>query len=292
MRCVVQPDLDQEFIDEQVKEVLDRLEGEEGLDFTFVFVEDKTDMNDIVDQLDLDTAEQELFIAKVRKEGSSNFSVGDQDFLIIDIDENFLTANESALRGLVAHELMHTVHREAELEETIQKAAFDRSERIIKELADRGHTKDEAMRFFRQVVSTSVFCLKDLIGNAELIEQGFAEELEEYYYEMLDIDSYCPLPRFYSEEEKLTEIEGALSFELELMPAWVPFKGMDREKADKIRERIEECYQQNIPETSHQMGKIADIFQQREDTKTFIETFFDQVIESALEVIDTKLEGQ
>lgn len=290
MRCVVHPDLDQDFIEQQVEEVLERLEGEEGLAFTFVFIEDKTDLEEIIDQLDLDTAERELFKAKVRKEGSSNFSIEDVDFLIIDIDEPFLLENASALRGLIAHELMHTVHREEKLEEEIQQAAVERSDRIIEKLADRGYTKDEAMRFFRQVVSTAVFCLKDLIGNAELIEQGFAGDLEEYYYQMLDIDDYCPLPRFYSEEEKLTEIEEAISFELELMPAWVPFTGMDREKADDIRERIAECYQQNIPETSYQMGKIADSFRQRKDNETFIDTFFDQVIESALGVIDTKLQ--
>jgi hypothetical protein len=291
MRCVVHPGLDKQFIEQQVEEVLERLKGEEGLDFTFVFIEDKTDLSEIVGQLDLDTAEREIFTARVRKEGSSNFSIDNEDFLIIDIDERFLEENPSALRGLLAHELMHTVHREEELEDDIQRAAVQRSDHIIQQLADRGYTKDEAMRFFRQVVSTAVFCLKDLIGNAELIEQGFAGDLEEYYYQMLDIDDYCPLPRFYSEEEKLTEIEEAISFELELMPAWVPFVGMDRERADEIRDRIGECYQQNIPETSHQMGKIADSFEQREDNEAFIDTFFDQVIKSALEVIDAKLQG-
>ncbi|MDY6770825.1 MAG: hypothetical protein SV186_02580 [Candidatus Nanohaloarchaea archaeon] len=290
MRCVAPPGLDTEFYDKQVQAVMQQLEGEEGLEFTFLFIRGPNDIDGIVDQLDLSDEDSRIMQEKLQEEGSSNFALADEDFLVIDVDSPFLRDNAAAVRGLIGHELMHTVHRDTELEERIQKAALQRSERIIEELADRGYTKDEALRFFRTVVSTAVLCLKDLFANAELIEQGFAADLEEYYYEMLDVDDYCPLPRFYSEEEKLEEVEEAIAFELQLIPSWLPFKGLDREKAEEIEARIEECYEQNIPDAAYEMERIEELYvEEFSKDEAFIDEFFQQVIESALAVIDTKL---
>lgn len=289
MACIVHPDLDHEFLDQRVEEVEEQFEGEEYLDYTYVFIRDTDDCMDLSEEID--TEHRDEFIQICEREGSSSFRIDDTEYILITIDRPFLEENKSACRGLIAHELVHTVQRATGLEEEIEEAGQAYTDSVAQELTDRGFTKDDAIRFIKTVLSTAILCLKDIYANTELIRQGFSEDLEEYYYHMLDINDYCPLPKFYNDEESLEDIEAALAFDIRLIPAWLPFEGLDREKSQEIKDRIQECYQSNIPQTSYHVDKIRHLYHDEfHKSDQFKTKFFQKVLESSYNVIDKKLD--
>ncbi|MDY6777243.1 MAG: hypothetical protein SVU32_01130, partial [Candidatus Nanohaloarchaea archaeon] len=198
--------------------------------------------------------------------------------------------NEQVVRGLIAHELMHTVQRSRGLGEEVEEAGQAYTDTAVANIMERGYSKEEALHFVREVLSTAILCLKDIHANTELIRQGFSKELEEYYYQMLDIDDFCAMPEFYDEEETFDDLVEAIAFDIRLIPAWLPFEGLDRERSREIKDRINECYKVNIPQTSYHVDQIRHLYHDSfQDTEEFNTKFFSQILDASYRLIDEKL---
>lgn len=284
MRCIVTDDLDSEFLEARVQEVLDRFKGEEGLEFTYIFQHDDDTCRKLADQLGVDKPED--FIEHCTKEHSSSFRSGDDEYLAIRISEPFLQNDEAAARGLIAHELTHTVQRDSGIEAMIEDAAATYADGLQERFSDHGITEDETMQFIQTVLATTVFCLKDIFANSLLIEQGFGDDLAQYYSQVLGLESFCPMPAFYTDHETIDQVSQAMEFELQLVPAWLPFAGHDDDRYTEIRDRIEDCYATNIPESEDRGAAYEQLYRERfDDPDAFTHAFLDAVTDHWIEKV-------
>ncbi len=283
--CHSHGELDEEFLRERVEEVMEKLEGEEDIPFSVVAVDGPEQCDEVVEELEVEDVEGFLETCRGART-SVSFESGGQEFIVIRV-HGFVREDAAALRGLLAHELMHTVQR-ADEKGKVEDAAKKYEEEMIGKLKDAGLSDDEAERFIYTVFRASILAVKDLLTNRQLIEQGFAGDLEAYYHHVLGIDEFCPVPDFYGEEAELEEVQDAIEFELGLLPAWLPFKALDREKSNRIRRRLEECYEQDIPEVARYMHSLEDLYQEEAGSEDFVEEFLRQVVERAVHVMEGK----
>lgn len=284
----VQGDMETDFFEENVAQVMDKIDGLEDVEVDFVVIEDTERCGHVFDFVDIE--DQDAFLKNCENALTSvSYRAEGQEIIVIKADKEFIRENGKALRGLLAHELMHVIHRRSGVEEEIQEASKKYADRMVHELRDLNLTDDEISRFISTVFATAIFCLKDIYANTDLIEQSFTAELEEYYYHMLGLEGYCRVPAFYREEVTLDEVENALAFELGLIPAWLPFQELDRDASNDIQERIRECYERDIPDVAARMRPLVDLYQEKyDDTDTFKDAFFDHVLTSAYHLIESK----
>ncbi|MDY6777242.1 MAG: hypothetical protein SVU32_01125, partial [Candidatus Nanohaloarchaea archaeon] len=91
MGCIVHPALDERFCEERVQEVEEKLEGEERLEFQYIFVRNSDDCQQMAQNIDIE--EKESFLAACGREGSSSFTSGDEEYIVISLDKPFLQEN-------------------------------------------------------------------------------------------------------------------------------------------------------------------------------------------------------
>lgn len=286
MEIHVEDGLDEDRYQQHIEQVTDVFDGlPEQL--VFLVYKHPGDADAIIGETNIEP--RSTLEEACRNESSSSFTVNDIDIIVLRIDDAFLEQNEDALTGLIAHEVIHAVHRESGLEAQIEDAATPYSNMILEKLAAYEITKDEAITFLRDVVSTAVFCLKDIYANTNIIEAGFGDELAEYYYHQLGVDTYCPLPRFYDEETTINEVKEAVAFELQLTPAWLPFKQHTSERSQEMRNHVQECYELNIPETANAIHDIRTLYETQYDEDDFIEQFYETLFKELFELIDRKI---
>lgn len=284
--CHVFGDLGEALFEQQAAQVMENLEGEETIDIDIIALDDGVPCSDVFEKVPVNDREEFLEICR-GSETSVSFRSDGQEFLLIKTGKDFLKETPEALRGLIAHELVHTVQRNQDLENRIEQAAKDYEEEMIQALSDSGLSDDEINRFIHTVFQTGIFALKDLFANRELIQQGFASELETYYYHMLGLDTYCPMPEFYGEEKTVDDVQDAITFELGLLPAWAPFHAMDRDVSGEIEERISECYTPNLPRISQLTDALADLYQERrEDPQEFMDSYFNELVEHSIQLME------
>ncbi|MDY6773999.1 MAG: hypothetical protein SVS85_02265, partial [Candidatus Nanohaloarchaea archaeon] len=120
--CYSYGDVESGYFEEQAERVMQKLEGEEDIEFTIVAVDTENQCGDAFEQIPVE--DREDFLDKCRSaETSVSFRSGEQEFIIIKTDKEFLLEEPEALRGLLAHELMHTVQRDEDLGGEIEEAA-------------------------------------------------------------------------------------------------------------------------------------------------------------------------
>ncbi len=284
----VQGEMETDFFEENVEQVMDRIEGLEDVEVDFIVIENTEHCERVFDYVSIE--DREAFLQNCENALTSvSYRAQGQEIIVVKADKAFIRENGKALRGLLAHELMHVIHRRSGVEEEIQDASKEYAEQMVEELRNRNLTDEEISGFIGTVFATAIFCLKDIYANTDLIEQSFTAELEEYYYHMLGLEGYCRVPEFYQEEVSLEEVENAIAFELGLLPAWLPFKALDRDASNDIRERIRECYERDIPEVAAHLHQLADLYREEyDDPDVFKDEFFDHVLSSAYHLIETK----
>ncbi|MFB6076969.1 MAG: hypothetical protein ABEK12_02470 [Candidatus Nanohaloarchaea archaeon] len=257
-------DIDESFFREQADVVIDRLGGVD-IDFSIVAVQSPDDCGAAAESVPVD--DPVAFQEECRTADTSvSIRSGGEEYIIIRAGRAFIRENAGALRGLLAHEIMHTVQREAGMGETVERIAKDQEDVMIEKLSDAGLSDDEIQRFVYTVFQTAIFAVKDIRANTALIDRGFTADLEEYYRHMIGVDDFCPAPDFYGESADVSEVEDAITFELGLLPAWLPFKHLGREASNEIRDRIAECYETDLPD-------VAAFVQELEETYTA--TYYD-----------------
>ncbi|MDY6768994.1 MAG: hypothetical protein SVW02_02715, partial [Candidatus Nanohaloarchaea archaeon] len=280
-QCYSFGDLDAGYFKEQADAVMEKLEGEEDIAFTIAAIGDGDQCEAAFEEIPVDDREE--FLETCRgAETSVSFRAGDQEFIIIKTDKEFLLEDPAALQGLLAHELMHTVQRDDDLGEAVEAAAKQHEDEMIDTLRGAGLSDQEINRFIHTVFQTAIYTVKDLFTNTELVRQGFVSELEAYYHHMLGVDTFCPAPDFYGEEASVGEIQDAITFELGLLPAWLPFKALDRDRSNEIRQRIEDCYEEEIPRVADYVHRLEGLYTDRiDDPEEFLDAYFSQLVEHA-----------
>lgn len=283
------PDLDPEFFRDCVETVMEKMTYGTDTPVSVVAVTDPADCQQLLDRVAVE--DETKFLENCQSAQTSiSYRANDQEFILLKADKEFITSNKSALRGLIAHELMHTVQRRKGIEKEIEEAARSYQDDAIQQLQELGLDNAQVTRFIRTVFQTAIFSLKDIYANTDLIRESFAADLEEYYYHMLGIEQYCPAPEFYGEEAEPAEVQDALSFELGLLPAWLPFEALNHSEADKIRHRIEECYEKDIPQVAYYVHTIRDLYHDKYDNPgEFKNLFFQQIVDSAAQALSKKL---
>lgn len=289
MPCHVQDGLDEDFFTKHAEQVLSKIDGLDGIDVDIVAIRNPAQCGDLVK--DLPVTEKEEFVQNCEDALTSvSYRTEGHEIIVIKADKPFISNNPAALRGLLAHELMHVVHRHNGVEEAIQNAAKDYTQEAIQRLRELGMTDTEIGGFIGTVFATAIFCLKDIYANTDLIQQTFTADLEEYYYNILGVDGYCRVPDFYGKEATIDDLENALAFELGLVPAWLPFEQLDRDTSDRVQQRIHECYERDLPDVSAHMKELGALYQDTYDNpELFRQRFFEQVIKISCDVIAQKL---
>lgn len=188
-------------------------------------------------------------------ETSFSYSEGGKNLILIRVppEDLFLLQNNLALRGLIVHELMHSLLRVRGLDDSIKACFGDILNETIPLLENLPYSKKASMSLFVEVGKTAIMVLKDLYSNHELIRKGFARELLEYYSRLFGLGKSCPLPSFHliKEGRPLTEKElpylgEIINFELQLIPAWLPFLKTNRTVAKKLKRHIYRCFEKNL----------------------------------------------
>jgi hypothetical protein len=291
MGYYVQGGVDADYFTEQAKTVVEQMDGLADVDFDIVAIDDQERCQDLCDEFHI--ADEDVFLENCRNALTSiSYREDDQEIIVIKTDKPFLQDDPAALRGLLAHELMHIVHRNSGVEEQIQDAAKLYADGAVARLEEIGLTDDEIRDFVSTVFATMIFALKDVYANTDLIQQGFTEELEAYYYHMLAVEDYCRVPDFYGREASYGEILDAIAFELGLLPAWLPFHALDRDASEEILSRIKECYEREIPDVAQHIHNVRQVYEDEYgDRDAFNEAFFDQVLESTFAIIANQQGG-
>ncbi len=287
MECFIHPELDEKFYKDQIHRVVAKLKAEEAAEFTFIVMRGEQDCGKMSDMAEV---HEDVIRGACENNAPSSFGTTEGDYILLLVDKEFLQENEQALRGLIAHELMHTLQRHEGIESEIEKAAHSRTQAIVEEFENKGFEREAAMLFIEKVMANAVFCVKDLFSNTELVQQSFSRDLSEYYYNVLDVGNYCPLPNFYGEEEEFEEILEAIAFDLQLIPTWLPFETLEQKQAKEIKDRIEDCYHKNIPQTAYYINEIRHLYHdQFGEDEEFINRFFQQIIDSSYKLLNKKL---
>jgi len=289
----VADDLDQDHFRSQLERVIDKLDLETTAVNIFVAEDPSQALKS--SQFPCSTKAEQKINSLLEKSGHSmSFREEGEDYVFIKV-RDFMKEGEKALQGLYAHELMHVLHRQQGIEKKIEKAAFDSVKDYIHQLSQLT-SRERARKIMISVMKTSVFALKDLLVNKRLLELSFRQQLESYYQHLLVKADYCPVPDFYGREQELDEIVEAIEFELELLPAWLPFEQAGRPSEDLIKEKIEECYELNIEQVAQHIHNLADKFREAQEElsgspkKEECQQFFAMVYNTVETILEEKNE--
>ncbi len=113
-------------------------------------------------------------------ESVSSFSITEKKKvkIMINIKDKFIK-NRKYAKGLIAHEYMHTVVKSNGIEPRISEVGKKQWPLIIKTLERIGENYEEVLSDIIKLVTFCILCMKDLIVDTILIENGFEEEIYE-----------------------------------------------------------------------------------------------------------------
>lgn len=246
-----------------------------------IFLGKKFDCEEIAEKLGLENNKK---FEKICRDlhASISFNLEGREFLIIKMNEKLLE-NESALKGLLAHELMHSYLRISGTEKYLEDRGLYFFKKFL-EIFGEKIGKKEARNFLTDITKNAIFSLKDIIANSELIKKRFSKDLENYY-EGLISKNFCPMPSFYGREATLVEVKNAVIFELQLLPVWLPFFST-RKKKSEIENRIRSCYETNIEELALHIRGLKDVYSRYiNNAQKLINKFFEVLFEELLHII-------
>lgn len=223
------------------------------------------------------------------------------DLIIISIskrDEAYLKKDKMALTGLFAHELMHIDLRRRGLDTQIRKDAIE-AFKIFSPKLNRltQYSTKEVVKLFSQVGRVANFVLKDIYANSKLIDLGLGPYLLSDYKGLYGSKKTCPTNIFSYDLKKKTDItleqaRPAFVFELQLLPAIVPFIRMYRQHKSKQKEvkelvdYIGDCYEINAKEIAKAYDKLIQFAADNvKDTPQFRRKFYSMLFNIIYDII-------
>ncbi|UCG95883.1 MAG: hypothetical protein JSV92_02440 [archaeon] len=114
-------------------------------------------------------------------ESVSSFSVqeGNKVKIMINLKDPNIK-NRGYATGLIAHEFMHTIVKSEGIEPRISEVGKKQWPFIIKTLERIGENYEQVLNDLVKLVTFFILCMKDLIVDTILIENGFEEEIFEH----------------------------------------------------------------------------------------------------------------
>jgi hypothetical protein len=279
----VSPKLDSKFLTGIFSEVAKKLNFRQTSKLFIAFLDSNSGKwcEQIIKNFKIEDKKNFRNICKNLKSASS-FTFEGKEFILLKIDGELLQ-NKKAIKGLLAHELMHTTIRLSGFENYLEEKSYTYLEKYIAVLAPKFGEKI-AENFSVDLLKTAIFTLKDLIANHELIKKSFSEDIEEYY-SILISGNVCPMPLFYRREATLEQLKAAIIFELQLLPMWLPLTLLKGART-KIHNRIRKCYEANIKELIHYTHRMHGLYPELEKDKgIFIKKFFEELLIELKDII-------
>jgi len=173
-------------------------------------------------------------------ESVSSFSIqeGKDVKIMINIKDPFIRDLEYA-RGLIAHEYMHAILKYRGIEPRISKVGGEQWPFIIKTLERIGENYEDVLTDLIKLVTFLILCMKDLIVDTVLIENGFEKEI----MKQRKLNSVAGRKRLKVDKKNLVDI---MTLYIGFQNMWIPFrlkyKGFGVRIPFKIPEQVErEC---------------------------------------------------
>ena len=190
-----------------------------------------------------------------------------KDFIIISItkDKRYLLRDKDALVGILLHEIMHLIQIEIGLYKQLLNSydkTFIKNFKVLKKLP---YSYFKLKKLFMNVGLTTVFLLKDLYCNSEIIKNGYGRYLLRYYDQEFKHKKTCPRPVFYDKFKKAAKrdmkiIEIVLDFEFSLLSVILPFSKYEGHKADRLIEHLGRCYELNIHDVARKCHELIGLY--------------------------------
>jgi len=240
--------------------------------------------------------EFDKFISRLMPETTS-FSWGYESiefiFIIFDHTDYHLLDSQPALIGLLIHEIIHGIQRQRGLEDDLQRSlllSFDLFEELALLIKPPNYPKNKILEMMKLIGENSLFVLKDIYSNREVIERGYASEVLSYYQKLFKINEESGTISFLeikiTESSKNVEIniddfQQAFLILLTLIPSWLPFllvgDADEKKQALEIQKFINNTYKQ-IKSLNRYINHLVNIYlTEFSFTSRFHKKFFSQV---------------
>lgn len=183
MKIIKKTDSKKKFVKKElyplVDEIVDKLRKPKFKEVTFLFTENPKKA--FLDMVNPDRIPHGRHYGKMEfwiSESVSSFSIqeGNRVKILINTRDPFIRDKKYAA-GLIAHEFMHTIVKSMGIEPRISEVGGKQWPSIIKTLERIGENYEEVLTDLIKLVTFYILCMKDIIVDTVLIENGFEEEI-------------------------------------------------------------------------------------------------------------------
>ena len=252
------------------------------LSIIFADIENDTRVLEYVSLLDLPEEEIEGLNIILGGSFKTSFSYGYKEkefvFIRLERDSSFLEEDHrSALKGLIIHELLHSVQRQRGLEVRLRNSLVFSLEffgQLASLIPPGTFEQEEILRFLREISQMTLYTLKDIFVNVEMIKRGYCSLLLDYISVELSYDhpEKVLTPKFDTPFEKghirikdLSEFARAFNFTITLIPTWLPamvleVDAFDYQKSRNLKHFVFDKYYTNPSLITREMWHIENIF--------------------------------
>lgn len=212
----------------------------------------------------------------------TSFSYGfeDKEIVFIQLEKTsplLKASNNSGLKGLILHEILHSVQRQRGLEVRLKNSlvfSLDLFQELAAIIPSGSFNRDELVEFLKQISQVALLTLKDVYANVEMIKRGLCTPLLDFFLTELGFEENSPInpPIFHTPFKKgeisiknLNEFAIAFNYTISLIPAWLPNMVLETDSIDYKRSRelksfIFNSYYTNPSLITREMWHIENIF--------------------------------
>jgi hypothetical protein len=262
--------------------ILSLIEPIADLTISFSDIKNPKEVKKFITKLDFPQNEVDSLKRLFDNPFQTSFSYGyqDKELVFIQLEKTsplLEITNNNGLKGLILHEILHSVQRQRGLEVRLKNSLVFSLE-LFQELASimpvDSFNQEELITFLKQISQVALLTLKDVYANVEMIKRGIYSPLVDFFLIELGFEE-APLitpPIFDTPFEKgkisiknLDEFAKAFNFTLSLIPAWLPSMVLETDSVDYKRSRelkhfIFNNYYTNPSLITREMWHIENIF--------------------------------
>ncbi|MFX0182571.1 MAG: hypothetical protein ACFE95_05755 [Candidatus Hodarchaeota archaeon] len=279
-------------------------------DLTLVFSDISNDheVSNFISKTDLPIEEISGLKNFFKNPFQTSFSYGykNREFVFIRLEKTSQLLNQACrdgLKGLILHELLHSVQRQRGLEVRLSNSlvfSLDFFTELASIVPPDIFIQEDLITFLKQISQVALFTLKDIYVNVEMIKRGMGDLLINFY----SIDLRSGEPEFVSPPEfdtpfqkgkitikDLDAFAKAFNYTISLIPVWLPMMVLeadakDYESSRTLKHFIFNSYYINPSLITREMWHIENIFLTNFSfSKSFHMKWFGAIFNLALEYL-------